>query len=111
MSVNERNGREISFVSYFKTNKRKMYQHLKMSRVDKELINLAVYAVIDYGPLMKEVHLCAVICHCLTSMTQALMLPADSPGNMFESEQFISHFLPLYFLCGCIASVFYVNLH
>lgn len=28
-------------------------------------------------------------------MTQALMLPADRAANMFESEQFITHFIPI----------------
>lgn len=32
-----------------------------------ELINSAVYGLIDYGQLTAGVRLCAVICHSLTS--------------------------------------------
>lgn len=94
--------------------KSKIYQRVEENNNQRrrysarQLINLAVYGLIDYGQLITEVeHGCELVFHPVTCVTQALVLPADRTGNMPDTEQFITHcchcLLPHLFLCSFTA--------
>lgn len=58
-------------------------------------------------------HRSAVICHSVPSMIQALVLPADRTGNLFESECLITHFIPIVLSLWPVSYLLspYVHLH